>query len=242
MGDGHIDNAVILAAGRGKRLNKITKNIPKCLIEIKDKPIIFHNLEILEKNGVKNVAIVVGYMARKVIEKIRSGNFKMNIMFVLNKEWEKTDNLYSLWCAKNIYTKFLLMMSDHLFSPKVIEKMLNLDFDDKILKIGVEKKWPGFEDCKVRIKRDLIVKIGKKLLSRYVDTGIFICKSDIYKYVEAALKKGRSKWSECIQIMAKDKKVGYYLINELRKKRKEILWCDIDTEKDLKRAQKFLLT
>ena len=58
--------AVILSGGRGIRVKKYTRNIPKCLIEINGKPFLYHQLKYLKKNNIKSVIILVGYLGEKV--------------------------------------------------------------------------------------------------------------------------------------------------------------------------------
>ena len=58
--------AVILSGGRGIRVKKYTRNIPKCLIEINGKPFLYHQLKYLKKNNIKGVIILVGYLGEKV--------------------------------------------------------------------------------------------------------------------------------------------------------------------------------
>ena len=58
--------AVILSGGRGIRVKKYTRNIPKCLIEINGKPFLYHQLKYLKKNNIKSVIILVGYLGTKV--------------------------------------------------------------------------------------------------------------------------------------------------------------------------------
>ena len=52
----------ILSGGRGTRVKKYTRNIPKCLIEINGKPFLYHQLKYLKKNNIKSVIILVGYL------------------------------------------------------------------------------------------------------------------------------------------------------------------------------------
>ena len=63
--------AVILAAGRGKRMGKLGEKMPKCMIKYKGKTLINRNLQILMNYGIKNISIVVGYQKEKLISYLR---------------------------------------------------------------------------------------------------------------------------------------------------------------------------
>jgi len=72
--------AIILSGGKGTRVRKYTKKIPKCLIKINDKPFIYYQLKYLKKNNIKNVIVSVNYLG----EQIKS-YLKKNIDFINTK-------------------------------------------------------------------------------------------------------------------------------------------------------------
>ena len=72
--------AIILSGGKGTRVKKYTKKIPKCLIEINGKPFLYHQLEYLKKNNIKNVIVSVNYLGGKI-----SSYLKKNIDFINTK-------------------------------------------------------------------------------------------------------------------------------------------------------------
>ena len=59
-------DVLILSGGKGTRVKKFTKKIPKCLIDINGKPFLYHQLRYLKKNNFKNVLISIGYMGDKI--------------------------------------------------------------------------------------------------------------------------------------------------------------------------------
>ena len=85
--------AIILAAGRGSRMKKLTSNKPKCLTNINGKPILEWQLEAFKKAGLTEVAIVTGYR-RNLLTKYSLVEFH-------NHNWAKTNMIYSLACAEN---------------------------------------------------------------------------------------------------------------------------------------------
>ena len=69
--------AILLCGGKGIRVSKFTKKIPKCLIDINGKPFLYYQLKLLKKNNINNVIISTGYLAKKVRKYI-----KCNINFI----------------------------------------------------------------------------------------------------------------------------------------------------------------
>ena len=90
--------AIILAAGQGTRLRPLTNDRPKCMVKFNDKPIINYIIETMHSVGISNIHIVTGYKSE--ILKAHLANEK-GITFHLNKEYDTTNMLYSLWCAKD---------------------------------------------------------------------------------------------------------------------------------------------
>jgi len=82
-----IEDALVLAGGRGERLRPLTDNVPKPLVEVCGKPLIQWQIEMLRANGVRNVILSVGYMADKIREFVGSGErFGMKASYVVEDE------------------------------------------------------------------------------------------------------------------------------------------------------------
>ena len=106
--------AVILAAGMGTRLRPLTMSFPKCLVPVNSKPILEHQLEALLTAGVRDVILVVGYLSELV-----SGNYgirygDMNIHYVQNHMYDRTNNIYSLWLARQHLDNQVLLLEGDL--------------------------------------------------------------------------------------------------------------------------------
>ena len=80
-------NAIILAGGKGTRLRPLTFDIPKPLVKVNGKPLIEYALEELERNGVENVYISLGYKAEKIMHYLdHRKKFGANIEYVLESK------------------------------------------------------------------------------------------------------------------------------------------------------------
>ncbi|MDH4227084.1 MAG: phosphocholine cytidylyltransferase family protein [Deltaproteobacteria bacterium] len=146
--------AVILAAGTGSRLEKVSGGAPKCLIEIDGRPLIEHQLEALHDAGVGKVLVVVGHKAMEVKRVLGH-----RVEYVDNPIYDITNSLYSLWLARDwIKGPFVLLNCDLLFDPSILHYLIGkgpnaLVFDST--------SSMGKEQTKVVIKEGRVVDIGK---------------------------------------------------------------------------------
>ena len=127
--------AIILAAGVGKRLKPLTNDIPKCMVLIKEKPIIYYTMKQLAKcQQVKEVIIVCGYKAEAIQSYLGDKFDDMKITYIMNEKYETTNNVYSLFLTKGrITSDCLLLESDLYYGDGVIEKVLGEEDDCDIL-------------------------------------------------------------------------------------------------------------
>ena len=166
--------ALILAAGRGTRLGDIAKSIPKCLIKIGKKTIVEHQIDALKSNNIEDISIVIGHHADKVIEAARNKGIK----FYINKDYEKTGMLESLFCAKKeMNDSMILLYGDVIFKADLIKRLLENkdDFclvvdreneivheaEDAVEDVHGEKTKKG--STKVNIVDGLVKKISKAM-------------------------------------------------------------------------------
>ena len=92
--------AIILAAGMGRRLGEYTKDNTKCMVPVNGVPLIDRLLGQLSRLKLDRVVIVVGYEGGKLVKHIVELYTDLNIEFVENPVYSRTNNIYSLWLAK----------------------------------------------------------------------------------------------------------------------------------------------
>ena len=103
--------AVILAGGRGTRLSPLTLTVPKPLVVLGDRPILFHLLERLESQGIDEVIITLGYLGEKIEEAVR--DYKTDIKISFSYEKEPLGKAGAVKNAvKNINEDFLVLSAD----------------------------------------------------------------------------------------------------------------------------------
>lgn len=118
--------AIILAAGMGKRLGELTKGHTKCMIEVGGETLISRLLHQLDLYKLSRVVMVIGYKATELKEYLQTLDIQTPIEFVENTVYDKTNNIYSLYMAKDWLAKedTLLFESDIIMENAVIEKLL----------------------------------------------------------------------------------------------------------------------
>ena len=110
--------AIILAAGMGKRLQELTASNTKCMVKVNGETLISRVLHQLDKLNLQRVVIVTGYEGQKLRDYINTlGDIQTNIEYIYNPVYDKTNNIYSLALAKDCLLKddTLLLESDLIF-------------------------------------------------------------------------------------------------------------------------------
>ena len=134
--------AVILAAGMGKRLKDLTRDNTKCMVKVNNVTLIDRMLHQLEKLHLSRIVIVVGYQGQKLIDYIQTLDICTPIAFVNNPVYDKTNNIYSLTLAKDYLCKedTLLFESDLIFEDSVIEALME-DPRDTLALVDKYESW-----------------------------------------------------------------------------------------------------
>jgi len=118
--------AIILAAGMGKRLKELTQNNTKCMVKVNGVTLIDRMLHQIEKHSVSRIIIVIGYEGEKLKNYISSLNITTPIIYIENPVYDKTNNIYSLALAKEWLCKddTLLFESDLIFEDSVLDALV----------------------------------------------------------------------------------------------------------------------
>jgi choline kinase len=141
-----IDTAVILAAGMGHRLQPLTSSMPKCLTEVDEKPILDYLIRCLQQHNFKRLIVVVGYLEQSIRDLLDQVAEDVVVEYVVNPIYSTTNNMYSLWLAREkIQDPFLLIESDLIFDPDLLEQMLVPD------RIAVSQMLPWMNGTTVSI-------------------------------------------------------------------------------------------
>lgn len=119
--------AVILAAGMGKRLKELTQNNAKCMVKVNGMTLIERALHILDKKQLSKIVIVVGFEGEKLVHYIQELQIHTSIVIIRNDIYDKTNNIYSLLLTKEYLIKedTLLLESDLIFEESLIDILLD---------------------------------------------------------------------------------------------------------------------
>lgn len=175
--------AVILAAGMGRRLGDYTKNNTKCMVKVNGEALIDRLLNQLSALDLKRVVIVVGYEAQKLVDYIGDRySDKLNIVYVDNPVYDKTNNIYSLALTKDMLQEddTLLIESDLIFD----DRMFRMIMDDPYPNLALVAKYESWMDgTMVRIDDDNnIVNFITKKAFTYSDAESYYKTVNIYKF------------------------------------------------------------
>ena len=127
--------AIILAAGMGRRLGELTGDNTKCMLEVNGVRLIDRTLECLNEVGVTKLIMVVGYKAQNVINYVGQKYKGINITYIENPIYDKTNNIYSLYLAKDYLIKedTLLLESDLIYETSVIKRIVEDEYPNLAL-------------------------------------------------------------------------------------------------------------
>jgi len=231
---------LIIAAGKGERLKPLIKDLPKPLTPLLGLSLIERVILTCRKTGFREFLVVVGFKSQMIKNKIGNGQkYKVNIGYIENNEWTKGNGISVLKAKDFLKEEFILLMADHIFDVKILEKIRDFCINKDECVLAIDKNPTRFIDIqeatKVKTEGDYIIDIGKNI-SDYdgLDCGIFKATPVLFEALEESVKKGAQTLTDGIRLLAKNKRMRYLEIE------KDNFWIDIDTPSDLKKAEKIL--
>ena len=151
--------AIILAAGKGARLEPANPESVKCLVKLGGATLIERQLEYLRASGITEIAVVVGFKAEHV-----RGTCGKEIEYVENPIFSETNSLYSLWLARHFFRDgFVVLNSDVFFHPQLLNDLLTAKHEDAILISYRNGTKYGDEEMKVKVRGGRLLDISKSM-------------------------------------------------------------------------------
>jgi len=155
---------IVLAAGVASRLRPLTDNMPKCLLQIGRKTILQRTMDNLISNGIDEIIIVTGYLQAQILAYVAKVYPDLTVHFIYNKNFDSTNNIYSLWLAREQIDNdaIILLDSDIVFDKHIIQLLLESEHANCLAMRSAAEM--DEEEMKVRISEDMrISEISKKI-------------------------------------------------------------------------------
>jgi choline kinase len=236
-------NCVILAAGASSRLRPLTDSMPKCLLHIGGQAIIERAIREVFHAGIMHFIIVTGFQDWKVKNFVMRNFPSLSIDIVFNKDFETTENGYSLFCARAHADneELLLLDADIMFDEEIVRLLLAAT-NSNCVAVRTEGEI-GDEDVKVAVsKGGEITHIGKAINSQQIygeSVGIEKFSKEgtriLFQTLEERIKSegGKSEFYEASfqAMIERGTKIHPVNVDALR-------CIEIDTADDLHRAEK----
>ena len=182
--------AIILAAGMGRRLGELTKENTKCMVPVNGVRLIDRLLSQLSQLRLSRVIIVVGYQGQKLIDYIgHRYDGRLNIVYAENPIYDKTNNIYSLSMVKDQLQEddTLLIESDLIFSDRLFSMILENPYPNLAL-VAKYESW--MDGTMVRLDEDqYIVNFISKEAFDYADVDSYFKTVNIYKFSREFLQQ-----------------------------------------------------
>lgn len=174
--------AIILAAGMGKRLKELTSNATKCMVEVNGVTMIERALSQLDALNLERIVLVVGYEGKKLMDYIGTLDIKTPVEYVDNDVYYKTNNIYSLYLAKDylLQDDTLLLESDIIFESAILQRLLNNPYPSLAL-VAKYESWMDGTVVTLDEEDNIIRFLGKKDF-KFSDISEYYKTVNIYKF------------------------------------------------------------
>jgi len=234
--------ALMLAAGMGRRLGRHTQTITKCMLEVGGKTLIERTADALKEAGIHRFVIVVGWEGEKLIQFIQTHITDMEFEFVYNKDYADTNNIYSLYMAREQLAQddTILLESDLVYDKELIRKMVEAP-QKNLVAVAKYEQWMDGTVTTLTPEGYIQDFVEKKNFS-YQDAGTYYKTVNIYKFskefsetqylpfLEAYIRAyGRNQYYEAVlKAIAHiaNAQLKAYILNGVK-------WYEIDDAQDL---------
>lgn len=240
MTERRVTRAIILAAGTGSRLGEGGDPTPKPLRAVAGVPLLVRVLRTLESAGIREAVVIVGHQGDSVRRAlVADPSLGLELSFVNNERYLAKNGVSLLAAADFVDRECLLTMSDHLYSPELVRRLLGVELPSGSCALGVdydiERCFDIDDATKVGVAAGKIADIGKEL-ERYeaLDTGVFrIGPALIEELARLDDQHGDCSLSDGVRALAHRGAFHAVDVGDVR-------WIDVDTPAALERAEAML--
>jgi len=239
-----ITKVVIAAAGQGTRMLELTKDKPKHIIEVQNRPFLFYLLDNLFLAGYREVVLVLGFKAELVGELLEKysppGNEEFEIQAVNQYEiLGPKEREYGTACPLKCVTdfiddNFIYLNGDNLFS---VDDLKSMNIDDEYNYVaGLEHSNPEKYGVLIKDGGDFLEKIvekPKENLGNIINAGLYKFTPDVFEKLCLIKKSSRGEYeiTDAISLLSEDKKVKIKIIKDY--------WLDFGCPTDIEKLSNF---
>jgi choline kinase len=235
-------DCLIIAAGKGSRL--VDHGEPKPLVMLGGATLIERVMCTVAAVGIRRFCIVTGYLAGAIEQFVPASPLLsgLDVQFVRNDDWELANGLSVACAASSLGSRFVLLMSDHLFDGEILTRLLAEPIGDDEVILAVDSRIENHPTAdiddvtKVRVEAGTIRDIGKTLTDyNAFDTGIFLCTPALFAALDRSFLAGDHSLSGGIRELASRGKARVFDIGDG-------LWIDVDDTPAFTRAENLFPT
>jgi len=241
-----ITKVVIAAAGQGTRMLELTRDKPKHIIEVQNKPFLFYLLDNLFLAGYREMILVLGFkeaLVEDLIKKYKApieGEFKISFVNqyeILGPKEKEYGTACPVKCVKDVVGKddFIYVYGDNLFS---VEDLKSMNIADEFCYIaGLKQEHPEKYGVLIEDGGDFLEKIiekPKEFVGDLINAGLYKFTSEVFDRLLEIQKSPRGEYeiTDVISLMAKARRVKIKKIKDY--------WHDFGNPADIEKLSKFL--
>jgi len=240
MTERRVTRAIVLAAGTGSRLSEGADVLPKPLRVVGGVPLVVRVLRTLKSAGIQEAVVITGFQGDAVRRALKAETeLGLKLSFVDNPHFDKKNGVSLLAAARFVDRECLLTMSDHLYSPELVRRLLAAEVPEGSCALAVdydiERCFDLDDATKVGVELGKIKRIGKELESYdALDTGVFrIGPALIAELAAVEASTGDCSLSDGVQALSRR---GRFLATDVG----DVRWVDVDTPQALACAEAML--
>ncbi len=189
---------LIIAAGQGSRLRQKAESKP--LVPLQGTPLIEHVINSARRGGVDEFFVVSGYqgeLLRSHLGLVASRDGVV-INHIVNEGWREPNGISVLQAKARITDPFILLMSDHLFDPTIVEQLLSCSLPAEGVVLATDgnlnNPYVDMDDVTRVYERNGFIKEIGKGIAQYnaFDTGIFFCTPALFSALETSVQRDQN--------------------------------------------------
>ncbi|MDL0125118.1 sugar phosphate nucleotidyltransferase [Halobacterium salinarum] len=222
--------AVVLAAGKGRRLWPLTENRPKPMIPVANRPILEHVVDALEDAGVEEVVLVVGSNRERVQSHFGNGqDWELEISYVVQAQQLGTGHAL-LQAEAQIGDAFVALNGDRIIDPDIIKRVWERHEETGDPVMSVTRVDEPSHYGVVELQGELVTRIEEKphpelTTSDFINTGVFVFDPDIFAAIRQTDSRGEQALTDTLSVLGEEQR--------LRAVQYQGMWLDVSEPWDL---------